>query len=115
MTKDSEIYLKNCLLIYTCSTSSILYSLVGPVGRVFTSELRHPWIKSQVLPYFLYRNITSEYSEINCEQLTSEPFLPYNYRSSTLPGISRNIGRLLRQPTVYSDLGLAEATMRNDF
>jgi hypothetical protein len=38
---------------------------------------------------------TSEYSEIYHEQLTLEHFLPYNYRSSTLLGISRNIGRLL--------------------
>jgi hypothetical protein len=36
-------------------------------------------------------------TEIYHEQFTSEPLLPYNYRSSTLPGISRNIGRLLRQ------------------
>jgi hypothetical protein len=50
-----------------------------------------------VVAFFLHRNNTSEYSEIYCEQLTSKHFLPYNYRSSTLPGISRNIGRLLRQ------------------
>jgi hypothetical protein len=48
-------------------------------------------------PYFLCRNKTSEYSEIYCEQLTSEHFLLYNYRSSSLRGISQNIGRLLRQ------------------
>jgi hypothetical protein len=52
------------------------------------------------LALFLYRNITSEFSEIYREQLTSESFLLYNYRSSTLPGISRNIGRLLGQCTV---------------
>jgi hypothetical protein len=47
--------------------------------------------------FFSNRNKTSEYSEIYREQLTSEHILPYNYRSSTLPGISRNISRLLRQ------------------
>ncbi len=56
-----------------------------------------PWIKSQEEPFFQCRDKTSEYSEIYREQLTSEHFLPYNYRSSTLPRISRNIGRLLRQ------------------
>ncbi len=97
MTKDSEVHLKNCLLIYTCSTSSILYSMVGLVVREFISGTRVLWIKSWVRPYFLYRNKTLEYSEIYREQLTSEHFLLYNYRSSTLPGISRNIGRLLGQ------------------
>ncbi len=48
-------------------------------------------------PYFLCRNKTLEYSEIYPEQLTLEHFLLYNYRSSTLGGISRNIGRLLQQ------------------
>ncbi len=72
MTKYSEVHLKNCLLIHYCSISKILYNLVGLVD-------------------------TSEYSKIYREQLTSEHFLPYNYRSSTLPRISRNIGRLLRQ------------------
>ncbi len=47
--------------------------------------------------FFFFRKKTSEYSEIYREQLTSEHFLPYNYRSSTLSGISRNISRLLRQ------------------
>jgi hypothetical protein len=49
--------------------------------------------------FFSFAKKTSEYSEIYREQLTSEHFLPYNYRSSTLPGISRNIGRFLRQCT----------------
>jgi hypothetical protein len=103
MTKDSEVDLKNCFLMHTCSISSLLYSLVDLVGRVFASYSGGPWIKSRVRPYFLYRNKTLEYSEICREQLTSEPFLPDNCRSSTLPGISRNIGRLLRQ---CSRLGL---------
>ncbi len=72
--KDSEIYLKNCLLIHTCSTSSIMYSLVGQVGREFAFYSGDPWIKFRVWPYFRYRNVTSEYSEIYREQLTSEPF-----------------------------------------
>ncbi len=76
------------------------YCLVGLVGRVFASWSGDPWIISWAWPYILYRNITSEYSEIYREQLTSEPFLQYNYRSSTLPGISRNIGRPLRQCTL---------------
>ncbi len=56
-------------------------------------------MNSRERPYFLNRNKTSEYSQIYCEQLPSEHFLPYNYRSSTstLPGISRNIGQLLQQ------------------
>ncbi len=83
--------------MHICSTSSFLYSLVGQVGRVFASYTGGPWIKSWVRPCFLYRNKTSEYSEIYIEQLTSEPFLPYNHRSSTLPVISQNIGQLLRQ------------------
>ncbi len=66
------------------------------MGRVFASYTGGLWIKFRVGPYFLYRNKTSEYSEY-CEELTSEHFLLYNYRSSTLPGISQNIGRLLRQ------------------
>ncbi len=100
MTKDSEVHLKNCLLMETCSTSSHLHILVGPVGMVFANDTGGAWINSWKWSYFLYRNKTSEYSEIYHEQLTSEPFLPYNYRSSTLPRISRNIGRLLRQCTV---------------
>ncbi len=49
-------------------------------------------------PLLFFRSYkTSEYSEIHCEQLTSEHFPLYNYRSSTLRGISRNIGQLLRQ------------------
>jgi hypothetical protein len=66
-------------------------------GRLLASDMGGPWIKSQAQPFFQYRDKTSEYSEIYREQLTSEHFLPYNYRSSTLPRISRNIGRLLRQ------------------
>ena len=97
MTKYSEVHLKNCLLIQHCSFSQILYSLVGLVDRVFASYMGGPWIKSWEEPFFQYRDKTSEYSEIYREQLTSEHFLPYNYRSSTLLRISRNIGRLLRQ------------------
>jgi hypothetical protein len=67
------------------------------VDRALASCLGGPWIKSLEEPFFQYRDKTSEYSEIYREQLTSEHFLPYNYRSSTLLRISRNIGRLLRQ------------------
>ncbi len=52
MTKDSEVNLKNFLLIPTCSTSSWLCSLIGQVGRVFASYLGGPWIKSQLSPFF---------------------------------------------------------------
>jgi hypothetical protein len=97
MTKNSKVHLKTCLLIETCSTSSNLYNLVGLVGVVLASYTGDPRTKSWKCSYFLYSNKTPEYSEIYHEQLTSEPFLPYNYRSSTLPRISRNIGRLLRQ------------------
>jgi hypothetical protein len=98
MTKDSEVHFKNCLLIQTCSTSWFSYSMVGLVDRVFTSYTGGQWIKSLWMrPYFLYCNKTSEYSEIYRQQLTSEHFLLYNYRSSTLWGISWNISRLLRQ------------------
>ncbi len=47
-------------------------------------------------PFFVSQ-LNLGYSEIYSEQLTSEHFLLYNYRSSTLRRISRNIGRLLRQ------------------
>ncbi len=60
------------------------------MGRVFASYTGGLWIKFWVGPYFLCRNKTSEYSECR-EQLTLEHFLLYNYRSSTLPGISRNM------------------------
>jgi hypothetical protein len=97
MTKYSEVHLKNCLLIQYCSISKTFYSLVGLADRVLASDSGGPWIQSREQPFFQYRDKTSEYSEIYHEQLTSEHFLPYNYRSSTLPRISRNIGRLLRQ------------------
>ncbi len=97
MTKYSEVHLKNCLLIQYCSISKLFYCLVGLVDRVLMHDMGGPWIKSLEKPFFQYRDKTSEYSEIYSEQLTSEHFLPYNYRSSTLPRISRNIGRLLRQ------------------
>ncbi len=99
MTKDSEVHLKTCLLIHIRSTSSHLYRLVGLVGMTFAFYTGGSRINSLQWSYFYYRNKTSEYSEIYREQLTSEPFLPYNNRSSTLPGISRNIGQLLRQCT----------------
>ncbi len=70
------------------------------MDRVLSSDKWESWIKSRYQLFFQYRDKTSEYSEIYREQLTSEHFLPYNYRSSTLPRISRNIGRLLRQCTV---------------
>jgi hypothetical protein len=97
MTKDSEVHLKNCLLIHICSTSSYLSGLIGQEGMTFAHYTGDPWNKSREWSYFQYRYKTSEYSEIYPEQLTLKPFLPYNYRSSTLPGISRNIGWLLRQ------------------
>jgi hypothetical protein len=100
-TKYSEVHLKNCLLIQYCSISQILYNFVGLVDRVLASYTGGPWINSREEPFFQYRDKTSEYSEIYREQLTSEHFLPYNYRSSTLPRISRNIVRLLGQCTVY--------------
>ncbi len=67
------------------------------MDRVLASDTGGPWINSRKQSFFQYRDKTSEYSEIYREQLTSEHFLPYNYRSSTLPRIFRNIGRLLRQ------------------
>jgi hypothetical protein len=97
MTKDSEVNLKNCLLIQTCSTSSLKHNVVDLVGRVLASYSGGPWIKSQERRNFFYRNKTSEYTKIYHEQLTSEHFLPYKHRPSTLPDISRNISRLLRQ------------------
>jgi hypothetical protein len=97
MTKYSEVYLKNCLLIEYYSISKILYSMVSVVDKALASYMGGPWINSREGPFFQYRDKTSEYSEIYREQLTSEHFLPYNYRSSTLLRISRNIGRLLRQ------------------
>jgi hypothetical protein len=100
MRKDFEIHLKNCVLIDTCSTSWIILSLVSLVDRVLASDIGRPWATSWLVPYFFFSQKTSEYSEIYCKQLTSEHFLPYNYRSSTLPGISRNIGWLLRQCVV---------------
>ncbi len=90
------------MLIQYCSISFFLCSLVGLVDRVLASDLGDPWINSGEKLFFQYRDKTSEYSEIYREQLTSEHFLPYNYRSSTLPRISRNIGRLLRQCTAVS-------------
>jgi hypothetical protein len=84
MTKYSEVHLKNCLLIHYWSISQILYSLDGLVDRVLLSYTGGPWITSREEPFFQYRDKTSEYFEIYREQLTSEHFLPYNYRSSTL-------------------------------
>ncbi len=97
MTKYSEVHLKNCLLIQYCPISNGSYILVGLVDRILVSNTGGQWIESREQSFFQYRDKTSEYSEIYHEQLTSEHFLPYNYRSSTLPRISRNIGRLLRQ------------------
>ncbi len=72
--------------------------MVSLMVRVFTSWKGGQWIKSPVLTNcFLNRIKTSEYSEIYRELLTSERFPLYNYRSSTLRGMSRNICRLLRQ------------------
>ncbi len=99
MTKDSEVQLQNCLLIDSCSTFLFAKSLVGLVDGVFASYTGGLWINSH-MRLFSYCKKTSEYSEIYREQLTSEHFPPCNYRSSTLPGISRNIGRLLRQCTL---------------
>ncbi len=77
---DERFHLKNCLLIHTCSTSISLFSMVGQVSRVIAFYTRGQWIKSLWMrPYFLYRNKTSEYSEIYLEQLSSEHFLPNNY------------------------------------
>ncbi len=82
-----------------------LYSLVGLVGRVFAFCTGSQWIRSLWAGwYFLYLNNTLENSKIYCEQLTSEHFLPYNYRSSTLPVIYRNIGWLLQQCVTRLDL-----------
>ncbi len=97
ITKYSEVHLKNCLLIQFYSISQILNSLVSLVDRVLASYMGGPWIISWEELFCQYRDKTSEYSEIYREQLTLEHFLPYNYRSSTLPRISRNIGQLLRQ------------------
>ncbi len=96
MTKDSEVHLKNCLLIHTCSLSTLYWSMVSLFDRVFAFRTEGQWIK---YPWTLFfrSNKTSECSEIYCEQLTSEHFPLYNYRSSTLRGISWNIGRLFRQ------------------
>ncbi len=96
MTKDSEVHLKNCLLIHYCSLSIWNWSMISLLYRVFAPRTGGQWIKSRCILFFR-SNKTSEYSEKYCEQLTSEHFPLYNYRSSTLRGISRNIGRLLWQ------------------
>ncbi len=96
MTKDSEVHPKNCLLSQNSSISLLLYWFLGLADRVFAFYTEGTRIISRGEPFF-FAIKTSEYSEIYREQLTSEHFLPYNYRSSTLPGISRNIGWLLRQ------------------
>ncbi len=71
--------------------------------RKFAFNTGGEWVKSPLkLHYFLNCKKTSEYSEIYCELLTSEHLPLYNYRSSTLRGLSRNIGRLLRQCTLSS-------------
>jgi hypothetical protein len=98
MTKDSEVHLENCLLMQTYSPSQKLYSLVSLLVRMVASHMGGQWINPpRVTYYFISRHKTSEYSEIYCELLTSEHFPLYNYRSSTLPRISRNISKLLRQ------------------
>jgi hypothetical protein len=73
-----------------------MYRMDGLVNSVLASYPGGSWIKFWG-SLFLSSDKTLEYSEIYHEQLTSEHFLPYNYRSFTLPAISRNIGRLLRQ------------------
>jgi hypothetical protein len=89
MTKDSEVHLKNCLLIENCSISLFMNSLVGLVD----ARILHRWSLDQISGRVvsLYRDKTLEYSEIYRKQLTLEHFFPYNYSSSTLPAISRNI------------------------
>jgi hypothetical protein len=77
--------------------------MVSVLVRVFTSDTGGQRIKSLwKASYFSYRNKTSEYSEIYRKQLTSGHFPLYNYRSSTLRGISWNIDRLLRHCIPYS-------------
>jgi hypothetical protein len=94
--KDSEVPLKNCLLIHICSFSQLRFILNGLVVRVFASNtggqrIETPW----TTPFFMSQLNLGIFR--NSEQLTSVHFLLYNYRSSTLRRISRNIGRLLRQ------------------
>ncbi len=103
--KDSEVHLENCLLIHTYSPSPLKYSLVSLLVRIFDSRMGGQWINSPIMTYFIKFNKTSEYSVIYRELLTSEHFPLYNYRSSTLPCISLNIGRLLRQCRWQSAIG----------
>jgi hypothetical protein len=66
------------------------YCAAWLVYWVFASHMGGQWIVSLwITPYFLCRNKTSEYSKIYSEQLTSEHFLLYNYRSSTLREVYR--------------------------
>jgi hypothetical protein len=51
MTKDSEVHLKNCLLIKNGSISLLKYSLVGLVDRVLASYIGSRF-KSRVEPFF---------------------------------------------------------------
>ncbi len=101
--KDSEVHLENCLLIHTYSPSPMYYNMVSLLVRIIASRTGGQNINSPLMTYFINFNKTSEYSEIYHELLTSEHFPLYNYRSSTLPCISWNIGRLLRQCTVRSE------------
>jgi hypothetical protein len=110
--KDSEVHLKNFWLIKACSISIVIYCLVGLVDKVRASYTGGPWSNSREEPFFSFAKKTSEYSEIYREQLTSEYFHLYNYRSSTLPGISRNIGRLLRQCRLASREILIEENIK---
>jgi hypothetical protein len=93
-------------LSITLHISQILFSLVSLVDKALASYMGGPWINSREEPFIQYRDKTSECSEIYREQLTSEHFLPYNYRSSKLLRISRNIGRLLRQCAYYLDIAI---------
>jgi hypothetical protein len=117
MTKDSEVHLKNCLLIHTCSTSSLLYSLVDLVGRVFASYIGGPWIKFRVRPYFLYRYKTSEYSKMYREQLTSEPFFQLQviyttgYISKYRPTLTTVYSMLLPAPVTHTPRYLKQTLM----
>ncbi len=72
------------------------WSVGSPVVKMLAFHSKRRRLFSLPLYFFLHNN-TSDYSEIHLEHLSSELFLLYNYRASTLRGISRKIGWLLWQ------------------
>ncbi len=81
-----------------CLFTLVPFQLYSEAWLVYWIECSHLAREDSGLNLlFLRSKKTAEYSEIYSEELTSEHLPLYNYRSSTLRGISRNIGRLLWQ------------------